>query len=95
MEWYIGGIAAVLAILDALTTHIGLKDGRAGETNPLWRRLYPRLPLPAFFALLAGGQVCLSMSLFYLLDEPAQLAHLAVSAIVPISNVIVLLRSKR
>lgn len=66
MEWYVGGIAGVLAILDALTTHIGLKNGSAEETNPLWRHLYSRLPLPAFIALLAGGQFCLSMSLFHL-----------------------------
>jgi hypothetical protein len=35
------------------------------------------------------------MLMFFLLGETAQFAHLAVTALVPISNVIVLLRSKR
>jgi hypothetical protein len=95
MEWYVGAFAGGLAVIDAITTHIGLKDGRAEETNPLWRRLYPILPLPAFIALLAGGQGGLSMLMFFLLGETAQFAHLAVTALVPISNVMVLLRSKR
>lgn len=65
MEWYVGAFAGGLAIINAITTHIGLKDGRAEETNPLWRRLYPILPLPAFIALLASSQGCLSMLIFF------------------------------
>ena len=95
VEWYLVGLAGLVGVADALTTHIGLKSGLAEEANPLWRHLYPRLPLLAFFALLAGGQCLISWLLFFLLGDIGQISHLAVYALAPLSNAIVIFRSRR
>lgn len=71
MEWYLAGFAGAVGVADAITTHIGLQSGRAEEANPLWRHLYPRLPLLAFFILLA------------------------VYALAPLSNAVVIYKTRR
>lgn len=95
MEWYLVGLAGLVGLADAITTHIGLKSGLAEETNPLWRHLYPRLPTLAFFTLLAGSHCLISWLLFFLLGDIGQISHLAVYALAPLSNAIVIFRSRR
>lgn len=95
MEWYLAGFAGAVGVADAITTHIGLQSDRAEEANPLWRHLYPRLPLLAFFILLAGGQCLISMLLFFLLGEIGQISHLAVYALAPLSNAVVIYKTRR
>lgn len=94
MEWYLVGLAGLVGVADALTTHIGLKSGLAEETNPLWRHLYPRLPTLAFFTLLAGGQCLISMLLFFLLGDIGQISHLAVYTLAPLSNAVVIYKGR-
>ena len=95
MEWYVAGFAGVLGLLDAMTTHVGLKAGVAEETNALWRHLYPRVSLAGFVALLGGGQFVLSMLVFLVLGEIGQISHAAVALLPPVSNAIVIARARK
>ncbi len=95
MEWYVAGVAGLFGVLDAITTHVGLKGGVAAEANPLWRRLYPRLPLAGFVALLGGGQFVLSMLIFLVLGDIGQMSHAAVALLPPVTNAVVIARARK
>ena len=95
MEWYVAGFAGALGVLDAITTHVGLKGGLAEEGNPLWRYLYPRLPPAGFVALLGGVQFVLSMLIFLVLGEIGQMSHAAVALLPPATNAIVIARARK
>ena len=95
MEFHVAGLAGLMGLLDALTTHIGLRGRQVEEVNPLWRHLYRRLPLVVFLALLAGGQSAISLAIFHMLGDAGQLGHLAVSLIVPVSNTLASLRARK
>lgn len=44
MERDVAGVAGVLGMLDAIITHVGLKDGEAEDANPLWRSIVVTRP---------------------------------------------------
>ena len=95
MEWYLGFAALVAGFLDALTTHLGLRHGIAEEANPVWRYLYPRVPVPAFFVLCALAPFAIAMAAFWLGGVAAQSGAVVVAFLAPISNAILLYRLRK
>jgi hypothetical protein len=87
-------VSMLLAALDALTTHLGLRTGRLAESNPLADALYRRLPPAGFIALYATGGFLISLALAAL-GPGGQAGFLAVGALPPIWNAWLIYRSGR
>lgn len=89
-------VSMLLAALDALTTHLGLRTGRLAESNPLADALYRRLPPAGFIAIYAAGGFLISLALaLALLGPGGQAGFLAVGALPPIWNTWLIYRSGR
>jgi hypothetical protein len=93
MELYLGFAALVAGFLDALTTHLGLRDGSAEESNAVWRYLYPRVPVFVFFCLCTFVPVALSTVALWLGGVGGQAGVVAVAFCAPIWNASVLYRA--
>jgi hypothetical protein len=84
----------VLATLDALTTHLGLRTGRLAESNPLADALYRRLPPAGFITLSAASGFLVSLVLARLLGPAGQMGFLAAGALPPLWNAWLIYRTR-